>query len=400
MQLWCIPPGRSLASRLMTGCRTILFLALLIAVWLTPASRAAAQSAAAPLPLSPVIWSENPDVVQRFAVNGAAVRGMFDRSLLKLTSADDLGTAWTRLGITPQDVVGIKITTTGGQLGSTHRALIQAICEGLRAAGVPYAHIIIWDKDGDTMRAAGYAPIDGTDSHVGIASVYPGTGYDPAVVYKNEILGTLIWGDSEFVRNDDIASMARDAVHQHSLDGAPDSTGTDPLLGDSMKQTSNDSHYARLLTTYCTKIINVPVLTDNPYIGIQGCLGSLALGSVDNSRRFQGDPTYGDPAICEILDKDFIRHKVVLHVLDALVAQYAGGPDFNPQFTRSIGALYISRDPVAIDSIVRKRMEEWRSEDRNGRLDPIGRTASHIHSAASYNLGTDDPQRIQLIHAP
>src|ERR1700761_6144446 len=87
-------------------------------------------NAAAPPPprtLSPVIWAENPEVVQRFSVDGGAVREMVDDALLKLTSAQDIGTAWTRLGITPQDVVGIKITTMGGPLLSTHRPIVQAI---------------------------------------------------------------------------------------------------------------------------------------------------------------------------------------------------------------------------------------------------------------------------------
>ena len=154
------------------------------------------------------------------------------------------------------------------------------------------------------------------------------------------------------------------------------------------------------MTTLCTKIINVPVLTDNSYIGINGCLGSLALACVDNNRRFQGDPTYGDPAICEILSNDYIRRKVVVHILDALIAEYAGGPRFDPQFTRSIGAIYVSRDPVAIDALVLKRLEAWRVADREGKIDPIGKSASHVHSAASYNLGTDDPSRIQLVRLP
>ena len=97
-------------------------------------------------------------MVQRFSVNGTMVRLMVDEALLKLTSARDLGTAWTRLGITPQDVVGIKITTMGGPLLSTHRSIVQAICDGLQAAGVPPSQIIIWDKDAFDMRSAGYAP--------------------------------------------------------------------------------------------------------------------------------------------------------------------------------------------------------------------------------------------------
>ena len=361
-----------------------------------------ASSPAPPPPLSPVIWTENPEVVQRFAINGGMARQMVDSALLKLTSASDIGTAWTRLGIVPEDVVGIKITTMGGPLLSTHRPIVQAICDGLGAAGVPPSHIIIWDKDASDMRSAGYAPVAATDSHVGIASIFPGTGYDPDVTYKNELLGTLIWGDYDFIRRDDDLAQAADEAIRHKGfgdDGEP--AENDPMnLGATAPQTSNRSYYARLVTTTCTKIINVPVLTDNPYIGIDGCLGSLALACVDNNRRFQGDPTYGDPAICEILDKDFIRHKVVVNILDALVSQYAGGPRADPQFTRSIGAIYVSRDPVAIDSLVLKRMEQWRAADKEGRIDPIGKTASHVHSATYYNLGTDNPERIQLVRVP
>jgi len=372
-----------------------------------PAPPPAATAPAPPPPrtLSPVIWTENPDVVQRFNVDGARVRQMVDASLLKLTSASDLGTAWTRLGITPQDVVGIKITTMGGPLLSSHRAIVQAICDGLQAAGVPPSHIIIWDKDASDMRSAGYAPAPATDSRAGIASIFPGTGYDPDAVYKNEILGSLIWGDSEFIRHgddDELSRAASEAVKNKAYgDNTGGASGADNSpAGSSIPQTSNRSHFARLVTTLCTKIINVPVLTDNSYIGINGCLGSLALGCVDNDRRFQGDPTYGDPAICEILSNDFIRRKVVIHILDALISEYAGGPRFDPVFTKSIGAIYVSRDPVAIDSLVLKRLEQWRAADKQGRIDPIGKRASHIHSAASCDLGTDDPARIQLVPLP
>ncbi|HUB68369.1 MAG TPA: DUF362 domain-containing protein [Candidatus Methylacidiphilales bacterium] len=355
---------------------------------------------ASPPSLSPVILAENPDVVERgFDVDSEAVRQMVNNCLLKLTSASDIGTAWTRLGITPQDVVGIKITTMGVP---THRPIVQAICDGLQAAGVPVSHIIVWDKMADDMIRAGYPPRASDDLHVGLAAIFPGTGYDPSVVYKNEMLGTLIWGDYDFIRNntnDDLAEAAREAVKNKAFGG--DEANLDPFdMGADAPQTSNRSYYARLVTQICTKIINVPVLCDNSYIGIDGCLGSLALASVDNNRRFQGDPTYGDPAICQILDRNFMRHKVVVHILDALVSQYAGGPRFDPQFTKSIGAIYVSRDPVAIDALVLPRLERWRRSDREGRIDPIGHTASHVHSAASYNLGTDDPNRIQLVRLP
>ena len=330
---------------------------------------------------------------------------MVDRELLKLTSASDLGTAWRRLGVVPSDVVGIKITTMGGPLLSSHRALVQAICDGLQAVGVPPSHIVVWDKEGAQMERAGYAPVQGDPAHVTIASVFPGTGYDQKVAYRNEIIGSLIWGDSEFIDRggaSDLMDAASDVVKAKPYGG----TSADPLSGDdfvngggsAIPQASDLSYYANLVTRVCTKIINVPVLTDNPNIGINGCLGSLALACVDNNRRFQGDPTYGDPAVCEILDKDFMRRKVIINILDALVAEYAGGPQFDPQFTQSIGAIYVSRDPVAIDSLVLKRMEAWR---RRAQIDPLGKSGQPTSPRPHlYNLGTNDPRRIQLIRLP
>jgi hypothetical protein len=322
--------------------------------------------------LSPVIWIERPGAVQEFTADPAQVRIMVDNALLKLTSAPDIGTAWTRLGITPKDVVGIKITTAGGPSLCTHHALVRAICAGLAAAGVPPWQIIIWDKYQNKMLPAGYGLRDADGNQAAIASIVPSNNYDPNVSYKNDIAGDLIWGDFKF---------------NQFLD--PYGSGSDDM--------ATRSYYTRFVTQVCTKLINVPVLTDNRFVGINGCLSSLALGSVDNDRRFQGPPTFGDPAIDEILNRDFIRRKVVVHILDALVAQCAGGPAFNPQFCQAWGAFYVGRDPAAIDSIVLPRLEQMRREMN---VPPIGSTASYIRNAAYYQLGTTDRRRIQLVRLP
>jgi hypothetical protein len=328
------------------------------------------KQAAERLPLSPVILVEQPGVVQEFSTpDPAVVAGMVNRALLKLTSAGDVATAWKRLGITPRDVVGIKITTMGGPSLCTHPSLVKAICAGLQAAGVPPTQIIVWDKYQTKMSAAGYPYRVAGNSQVACQSIVPALFYDPNVYYRNGIIGNLMWGDFMFNQSLNMAD--------------PDSS-----------QIVSRSYFTKFVTQTCTKLINVPVLTDNQGVGINGCMSSLALDSVDNNRRFTGPPTYGTPAIDEILDRDFIRKKVVVHILDALVAQCAGGPSFNPQFCQSLGALYVGRDPAAIDSLVLPRLEKMRAQMN---VPPIGNTASYIQWANFYSLGTTDHRRIQLV---
>jgi len=352
--------------------------AIFITLFLTSPTEVNAQSGAMPqrnvppLSLSPVILVERPGAVQEFTVDPQQVRQMVNHALLTLTSASDIGTAWTRLGITPHDVVGIKITTAGGAALCTHRALIRAICDGLQAAGLPSSQIIIWDKFQDRMTAAGYTLRAATDNQPAVASIVPGNYYDPAVFYKNGIIGNLIWGDYMFNQS------------------------VDSDFFDSSRIVSR-SYYTKFVTRTCTKLINVPALNYNELFGIDGCLSSLAFGCVDNNRRFQGPPTYGDPAIDEILDQDFIRRKVVVHILDALVAQCAGGPAFNPLFCQSFGALYVGRDPVAIDSLALPRLEKLRREMR---VPSVGNTSSYVKSAAVLSLGTTDRRRIQFLRVP
>ena len=120
------------------------------------------------------------------------------------------------------------------------------------------------------------------------------------------------------------AAAVKHKAYGGTIGGSDSSDADDSLTNASKPQTSDKSHFAQLVSSICTKIINVPVLTDNSYIGINGCLGSLALGSIDNNRRFQGNPIYGDPAICEILSKSYLRRKVVLNILDALIAAIRG----------------------------------------------------------------------------
>lgn len=333
---------------------------------------------------SRVVLVERPAAVQAFSIDGAAVRDMFSKALNTLTGKNDVAASWRALGITPKDVVGIKITTEGGPRFSTKRALVGTIVAGLRKAGVPAKNIIIWDKHRLTMERAQWPPHEGGANSPATMAVMPDTMWDGKTFYTYEVVGQLIYGDHLFkgkAQQDPLAAIRKVMpTDDEALKPPPD-------------QLSNKSFYANILANKCTKIINVPVLSDSALTGLYATMASLAVGSVDNHRRFTGRPYFGDPAIVEILEKDVIRKKTVLHVLDALIAQFAGGPKFNPQFTKSIGALYLSQDPVAIDALVVGRMDKWRAQ---ANIDPFP-PANYLRTADEYALGNANLKHVDLI---
>ncbi|QSR88631.1 DUF362 domain-containing protein [Methylacidiphilum caldifontis] len=339
-----------------------------------------------------VIVVENSASISGYEVNPSLVKAMFQSALKSYTLKSSVKEAWTTFfHISPKDVIGIKINATGGTVMSTRKALVNAIAESLIEAGVPSQHIIVWDKYEDDLYNASYLPLD-ENSRFFVKSVIPQTGFDPKVFYVNEILGKLIWGDMLFQglkpsptqikqpsdSEENVARLYEKGVPVSSLE----------------RRVSNKSFYARLVTQICSKIINVPVLSDSSNIGLNGCLASLALGMVDNTRRFQGEGVWGDPAVAEILDQPLVRKKTILHVMDALIAGFAGGPQFNPEYSVVLGTIYLSTDPVAIDSLVLPLLDSWR---QNARIPPLSPCAHYIQTAEDYGLGTANRKNIQVI---
>jgi uncharacterized protein (DUF362 family) len=88
-----------------------------------------------------------------------------------------------------------------------------------------------------------------------------------------------------------------------------------------------------------------------------------------------------------------IGGRVVLSITDGLIAQIAGGPQFDPLYARHLGTLYASKDAVALDSVVLRYLESWRAQ---AQLPPLGDKAGHVRTAGEMGLGNASPDRIDL----
>jgi hypothetical protein len=303
-----------------------------------------------------VYSARDPAAIKDYHTNPAVVRGMVNRLVLATTGQPDLARAWGSL-VSPDDKIGIKISAAGGELFTTHRDIVNAIVDGLVAAGHPRNSIVVWDRSLGGIKEAGYRPdAEGYQ----MKSIAPRDGYDPRGVFNAPLSGKLIWGDLEF-RSD---------------------RGMIPLLSD-QEVLSDDSHFARILTGEVTKIINVPVMSDSATCGIAGCLYNMTIPNIDNWRRFTSS-RWGNTAIAEIYRMPIVRSKVVLNIMDGLVAQYAGGPRPEPNFAVHHATILASKDPVAIDALTVRQIEEWRAK---ARFAPIAPLAQHVQAAGQLRIG-------------
>ena len=140
----------------------------------------------------------DPAAIDHFAADRSRVHTMVDRLVLGVTGKETVPAAWRSL-VEPSDIVGIKISATGGAPGATHLAVVEAIVDGLLSAGVPRGNLLVWDREAEDLRAAGYLGSHGQQTFLcPVRAIEPKWGYDPRVTYSSAVLGKLIWGDYSF----------------------------------------------------------------------------------------------------------------------------------------------------------------------------------------------------------
>ena len=376
-----------------------------------PPAAAGPKSPQAPA-RSVVYTAHDPASIEDYETNNSRVRAMVDRLVAAATGKESAAAGWRSL-VEPKDVVGIKISAAGGAEGATHRAVVAAIVEGLEAAGVPKANILVWDRDAEDLHAAGYLARDERTPtfDCNVLAVEPKYGYDAKRIFRSPVLGKLIWGDLQFTGNpvpadlglhDDPDSQTRsplEAIRPHASPASNAVNNPAAASPANAKKTlrdvnlSSDSHYCTILSRRVTKVVNVPVYADNLYAGIAGALYNITIPNVDNWRRLVSAPHYGVSAIPEMYSDADVGGKVVLNIADGLIAQIAGAPTFKPLYARHHATLYASRDAVALDAVLLRQLETWRKE---AQLPPLGEIAGHVQAAGDAGLGNAAADKIDV----
>jgi len=307
-----------------------------------------------------VLMVENPDATYRYQPDSASVQAMVDRGIAHFTGKPDVVAAWRSL-VSTQDVVGIKVYSTAGPINGTRPSVVAAVIHGLLDAGLPPEHVIIWDRNIGDLRAAGFFKLA---DQLGVrAAGSAEASYDPTNFYLPDtpIIGQLVWGDFEF--------------------------------GEKGPEVGKRSFVSKLITQHITKIISIAPLLNQDSAGVCGHLYGLAMGSVDNTLRFQGDPGRLAVAVPEIYALPVLGDRVVLNVTDALIGQYAGGSKGLLQYSTVLNQLWFSRDPVALDTLAIGELDRERQLIGAPGFTP---NPDLYSNAALLQLGVNDPARIQV----
>lgn len=345
------PDGASLPSRILS----------LVWIFVLTSSSLSAQpfdssSDSLPLDSARIVIVHDPAATVTYLPQKTPIEAMVERGLKQLWQTPDSKSGWRSL-IDSTDVVGFRIHSSTGKTSGTRPEVVSALVSSLINSGHPPRQIIVWDRQLSSLRAAGYLSLKST---LGIQVLGArDLGYDGDTYYESSIIGTMIWGDHEFAEKGE---------------------------GRGKK-----SFVSKLLTSQVTKIINISPLLNHNRAGVYGNLVGLAMASVDNTIRFQGDSDRLAIAIPEINAMPEIGDRVVLNVVDALIAQYQGQTQARLQDSAVLNELRFSKDPVALDVMSISELERQR-EQKEIDLAPSNRTL--YENASLLEIGVSDPSVI------
>ena len=318
-----------------------------------------------------VVAVEHPGSIVDGRYQAEPVRQMMRKGMTDLTGAAGWVDAW-RMFVEPGDVVGIKVNPVGGPLVISAAEVVREIIAGLNAAGVKNKDIVVYDRyraqffkmGFDKWLPEGVRTSSAAEDYENIQQAIE--GYDP----------------------------------DHYMDMALTLPGYDIN-----NLTARRSYAARFITKEVNKLINLPVLKDHQSAGVTLSLKNLSHGLVNNVCRSHSSSTLNacGSFIPAVVSMPVIRNKTVLHVLDGVKGLYHGGPGARPQFVWEHKTIYFATDPVALDHICWKAIDEKRlamgmktiADDRPDKYSTFwNRQPEHVEIAGAMGLGEWNESKI------
>lgn len=275
----------------------------------------------------------------------AVARSLLERALTDLTGAPNLTAALGRF-VSKQDTVAIKVNGIAGQVGYTMAVnfeLVLPLVEALLECEIPPNNICVYEQ------------------------------------YPTYLMGTRV-----NVRNWQLPSGVKTGTHNNRDHAMPRVVVFEKV----------PTRYCRFFTD-ATAVIDMTMMKDHSLCGFTGAMKNITHGNIDNPHHHHAHQA--SPQIAMLYNHPIVRSRVRLHISDAFKIIYDRGPlDKDPRMRVPHGAVYASTDPVALDVIGWKVIDDERRARGGMTLKAAGREPRYIHRAAELGLGIGDLNDIRL----
>jgi uncharacterized protein (DUF362 family) len=266
---------------------------------------------------------------------------MLRRGLEELTGKADMAEA-VKLIVHPADKVCVKVNGIALQNMATNKELVLPFVDAMIASGVPATNITILEQ-------------------------YPGFMHGTRITSNSVPAGvSVVWHS-----NNDATMDWRD-----------------------IPGTQRHTKFVRALTE-STALINFALIKDHSICGYTGALKNMTHGCSVNPQDFHDH--HASPQIAILSAQDVLRSRLRLCVFDGFKLMAHGGPLYkHPEYVIPHEAVYVSTDPVAIDSIGWAEVEKARAGFHLKSLTDEGRAPLYIQAAADLGVGIADSSKIVL----
>jgi len=268
--------------------------------------------------------------------------------------------------------VGLKIYADSGPGLATPVPLVKAVITALKRRGFEHSHIFLVGLNALRLRMTGYLPslVSGETPFFGnpVYVLESGKFYDPLWFYDSPLPQ----------RFDPIFAQ------EQTKGVSPDST----------KDQDRKSFLATPLFLDADFWINIPVYSDHPTLGINGALVNATLWNASNTARFFRSPANAPAAVAEMSAIPELRQTWMFTIASLQHYQFIGGPFFNSLYTVSEPLIWLSNDPVMMDSLARERINAHRKKEG---FEPLDEEIRTLEFAETLGVGSTKVKLAKII---